>query len=59
MSRNFRLGLVVVALILSVLAFVLRVTGIDAGKAWWEIALPGVVAATLIFMLLSELRGRR
>ena len=59
MNRNFRIGLFAAALILALAAFVLRLIGIDAGKAWWEIALPGIVAATMILMLVGEFRGRR
>jgi hypothetical protein len=59
MSRTARIWLIVVALILAAIAFVLRVTGVDGGKAWWEIALPGIVALSLAFMLAGELRAGR
>ena len=58
MSRNARLSLVVVALILAVSAFLLRVTGYDQTDQWWEIALPGIVAATMVFLLISEVRSK-
>jgi hypothetical protein len=58
MSRNARLSLVVVALILAVSAFVLRATGYDQTERWWEIALPGIVAATMVFLLISEVRSK-
>jgi hypothetical protein len=58
-SRKARIALIVVALVLASCAFLLRLTGVDAGKAWWEIALPGIVAATMVFMLLGELRVKR
>jgi hypothetical protein len=61
--RNARLILVTLALILSAAAFVLRLTGMDARAETWEIIVPGVVAATMIFLLIGELRsgpgGRR
>jgi hypothetical protein len=49
---------VVVALILAVSAFLLRVTGYDQTDQWWEIALPGIVAAAMVFLLISEVRER-
>ena len=58
MSRNARLSLVVVALILAVSAFLLRLTGYDQTDHWWDIALPGIVAATMVFLLISEVRER-
>jgi formate hydrogenlyase subunit 4 len=57
-SRNARLALLVVALILAVSAFLLRVTGYDQTDQWWEIALPGIVAAAMVFLLISEVRER-
>ena len=59
MSRNARLSLVVVALIMAVGAFLLRVTGYDRTDQWWEIALPGIVVAMMVFLLISEVRGKR
>ena len=26
---------------------------------WWEIALPGIVVATMVFQLISEVRAKR
>jgi len=56
--RNARLSLVVVALILAVGAFLMRVSGYDQTDQWWEIALPGIVAATMVFLLVSEVRSK-
>jgi formate hydrogenlyase subunit 4 len=58
-SRNARLSLLVVALILAGSAFLLRATGYDHTNRWWEIALPGIVAATMVFLLISEVRTKR
>ena len=58
MSRNARFSLLVVALILAVSAFLLRVTGYDQTDQWWEIAMPGIVAATRVFLLISDVRER-
>ncbi len=59
MSRNARLALIVVALILAVSGFILRATGIDTGADWWEVVIPGVVAAAMVYLLLSEVRRQR
>ncbi len=42
-SRKFRMGLIWIALVFAAGAFLLRIMGVDQGKTWWDIALPGVV----------------
>ena len=59
MSRNARLALIVVALILAVSAFILRATGVGTGADWWEVVIPGVVAAAMVYLLISEVKGQR
>jgi hypothetical protein len=56
-SRKFRMGLIWIALVFAAGAFLLRIMGVDQGKTWWDIALPGVVAITMIVMLFGELRS--
>jgi 4-amino-4-deoxy-L-arabinose transferase-like glycosyltransferase len=58
-SRNARVGLIAVALVLAFSAFILRATGVDSTDRWWEIALPGIVAATMVFLLIGEVRSDR
>ena len=58
MNRG-RVALIVVALILAVSAFLLRVTGTDTGADWWEVVIPGVVAAAMVYLLITEVRGKK
>jgi len=51
------MGLLLIALVFAAIAFLLRIMGVDQGKTWWDIALPGVVAITMIVMLFGELRS--
>jgi uncharacterized BrkB/YihY/UPF0761 family membrane protein len=55
-SRNARLSLIVVALFLSVAAFILRAFGTNKDVPWWEIVLPGVAAAALVYLLIDHVR---
>jgi hypothetical protein len=56
--KRGRVALIVVALILAVSAFLLRITGVGSGDEWWEIVVPGVVAATMVYLLIVEVRGK-
>jgi hypothetical protein len=49
--------LITVALVLTVAALILRAFGKQPGAEWWQIALPGIVAATLVYLLIEQVRG--
>jgi hypothetical protein len=56
-TRNGRIALIGVALVLTVAALILRMFGKQPGAEWWQIALPGIVAATLVYLLIEQVRG--
>ena len=57
MSTNARVALLLVALGLTVAAIALDVAGV-AVRDWWEMALPGLVALILVFLLIREVKVR-
>lgn len=57
MSRNARVSLLLLVLVLVLGAIALDVTGI-AERDWWQLALPAVAAVILVFVLIREVRVR-
>ena len=54
---NARVALLVTALVLTVAAIALDLTGV-AVREWWQMALPALVALILVFLLIRETRVR-